>query len=137
MAVGGVEVLDLGFLATEALAQYRFVQGEFTSGRGVENVAGAGEEVLGVTQHAVESQFIISGSPDPHVNVRLMGISVVEAGDEVAAGALVATDADGKAVEAEPGDFAVGLALDGAGADGDLISVFLYSPAAQAAVTSP
>lgn len=136
MAVGGVEVLDLGFIATEELAQYRFVQGEFTSGRGVQVPTGAGEQVIGVTQHAVEAKFFISGSPDPHVNVRLMGISVVEAGDTVAAGALVATDDEGKAVEAGGGDFAAGLALDG-GADGDLLSVLLYAPAAQPTVTSP
>ena len=137
MAVGGVEVLDLGFVATEALTEYRFVQGEFTDGRGVKTVANAGEQVLGVAMHSVESKFFISGSPDPHVNVRLMGIATVEAGGVVPAGSMVATDADGKAVVAQGGDFAAGMALDGASGAGELISVFLLAPAAQAVVTSP
>lgn len=53
------------------------------------------------------------------------GVSKVMAGAAVAAGVLVASDANGKAVLATTGQAVQGRSLEAAGADGDLIAVSL------------
>lgn len=57
--------------------------------------------------------------------VAVAGVSRVTAGDAITRGALVASDASGKAVTAAQNDEILGLALAAAGADGDVIPVLL------------
>lgn len=128
MAVGGVEVIDLGFQALEAITKFRFVTGNLASVRGAEMADAAGERVMGVAQHDVSAEH---AADEAAVNVRVMGISTVEAGAVVAAGADVMTDASGRAITAVATNRVVGVALDGAGAAGELITVVLAGPASQ------
>jgi len=58
--------------------------------------------------------------------VCISGITRVEAGGTVTAGAAVASDASGNAVAAASGDVILGTAITG-GADGEVISV-LFNP---------
>lgn len=117
MAIGGVEVLDLGFEATEAITIYRFVKAD--GNRGIDMCDTAGEKALGVAQHAAP------GTDTEHTNVRLEGISVVEAGGTVTVGADVQTDGSGRALDAASADVVLGVALEGTTTVGDLIPVLL------------
>lgn len=61
--------------------------------------------------------------PDMAATVAIAGISMVEAGDTVAAGEIVEADDEGKAIPLD-GGVALGTAIYG-GADGELIPVLL------------
>jgi hypothetical protein len=119
-AIGGVEVLDLGFVAQEAITKYRFVKANGT--RGIDMADTAGEKCLGVAQHDVSSADAAEGA---HCNVRLEGISVVEAGGTVTLGADVQADATARAVDAASADVVLGVALQGTSTAGDLIPILL------------
>jgi hypothetical protein len=129
-AVGGVEVIDLGFVANEALLIHRFVKATSTA-REVDQCGVAGEAALGVAQHNVEAADAASGA---HANIRLVGIAVVEAGAAVTLMDIVVTDSVGRGVTGTSTDLQLGLALGAAGAAGDLFAVLLASPNAQIAV---
>ena len=126
-AVGGIEVIDLGHVASAAITIHRFVK-LTTVVRTVEDCDAQGEAAIGVAQHNVETADAAEGA---HVNVRLMGVSVVEANGVLALGAQVTTDAVGKAELAATGDRVLGVAMQAAAADLDLITVVLAGPAAQ------
>lgn len=128
-AIGGVEVVDLGFVSTEAITKFRFVKADGGQPRGIDMCDTAGEKALGVAQHDVSAAHAAEGA---HANVRLMGISVIEAGAALTVGADVMTDAAGKAVAATATNRVLGTALMGASADGDLTVVALAGPGAQA-----
>lgn len=119
-AIGGVEVLDLGFVAQEAITQHRFVKANGT--RGIDMADTAGEKCLGVAQHAVSAADALEGA---HCNVRLEGISVVEAGGTVTLGGDVQSGSDGRALNAATADVVLGVALQGTTTAGDLIPVLL------------
>ena len=127
MAVGGVEVLDLGFQAVEAITKFRFVKLNTTVGRGVEMADTLGERITGVAQHAVSAG---DAAEEAAVNVRLMGISTVECGATVTAGVEVSSDATARAINAATTQRAVGIAVEG-GTVGQLITVILAGPAGQ------
>ena len=123
MAIGGHQVLDKGFEAAEALTEFRFVTLVATEDRRVEQADVAGELVIGVGQETVSAEDVTRG---PRItNVRLMGVSVVEAGAAVTKGAEVTTDASGRAITAGVGNRVAGIALDNAAQAGDWIGVFL------------
>lgn len=126
-AVGGVEVLDLGFIANEALTKYRFVKGAGTGARTVDQCDTAGEVALGVAMHDVDADNAAAGA---HVNVRLMGIAVVEAGATVTQYGKVQTDASGRAIDATTADNQLGVFLTG-GDVGEFVTVVLAGPGAQ------
>jgi len=126
-AVGGVEVADLGFIASAAITKYRFVKGVGTGDRSVELCDTAGEAALGVAMHDVEADMATQGA---HVNVRLMGIAVVEAGATVTQYGKVQTDTTGRAIDAAAADNQLGVFLSG-GDVGDLVTVALAGPGAQ------
>ncbi len=127
-AVGGVEVIDLGFVANEVLVIHRFVKSVAATARTVDQSDTAGAAALGVAQHAVSAADAASGA---HVNVRLMGIAVVEAGAAVTLDDNIASDASGRAVTGVATDIQLGKALGAAAAAGDLFAVALAGPAAQ------
>lgn len=87
-----------------------------------------GEPVLGVLP--AQTPDLASGDD---VTVQVSAIAKVMAGGEVAQGALVMTDANGKAVTATAAKYIVGIALEGAAAAGALINVLIkgggYMPA--------
>ncbi len=123
-AIGGIEVIDKGFLAEAAVTIHRFVT-VGSAARTAILANAAGEAVLGVAQHGVEAADATAGA---HFNVRLMGISVVEAGAAVTAGGRVQTDSTGRAIDAVVTvgiEEIAGIAMDAAGSAGDLIGVLL------------
>lgn len=127
MGFGGHYVLDKGFVATEAIAKFRFVKGDAAAGdRHIDIADTQGEKILGVCQEEITAGDATNGRV---ADVRLMGVSLVEAGAAVTQYDEVMTSAAGKAIAATATNAIVGVALDAAGADGDLIAVFLTGPA--------
>ncbi len=82
-------------------------------------VAGAGENAIGVTDAAWEDG-------DAAVRVVYDGITYVYAAASLAVGALVASDASGKAVAYAVGDYCLGRAMS-AGVSGSLMAIKLQS----------
>ena len=122
MGTGGHQVLDKGFEAGEALTQFTFVKLVTGEDRRVEACDTQGELAIGVVQEEVSAEDVTRGPRI--VNVRLLGVSVVEAGATITKMDEVTPGADGKAEPAAAGDRVVGIALDD-GADGDWIAVLL------------
>lgn len=100
--------------------QFSFVSVDST---GAAVTTGAGEFGVGVLLN--DPALGVAGE------VAISGITRVTAGDTVAAGAEVASDADGLAVTAATGDIILGTAMGG-GAAGEVISV-LFNPRGAAA----
>jgi hypothetical protein len=101
-------------VATEAITEKRFVTYD-----GKHTVDG---KVAGVTNFSVDNAGFIG--------VQIVGIAVVEASGAISAGALVASDANGKAKSltlSAVGDVEkiAGRAMEAASADGDFITVLL------------
>jgi len=135
MAVGGVEVIDLGFVAAEALTKWRFGV-QIAGDRLIEMADGAAERVTGVIQHDVSAGDAVLGA---HVNIRLMGISTVEAGAAIAVGDFLTTDSVGRAavVAASVGLKEVaGIALGAAAGAGDLISMLVLPSSSRNTATT-
>ncbi|MBC7340958.1 MAG: DUF2190 family protein [Clostridia bacterium] len=122
-----IPVFDVSLVAGADLsaAQYRFVK---VNADGNAVLAGNGEMAVGVLQD----------KPGPGVagQVRVLGVTKVVAGGAIAKGALVASDADGKAKAAVAatanttsgaisGSHAAGIALEDASAADVVISVLL------------
>lgn len=99
--------------AEAAIDRYRFVT--VTATEGVVH-ATAGGTAIGVSSQPCEKAGEVAEIYD--------GIVFVEAGAAVAAGESVEVGAEGKAVKANTGDV-VGIAVTGAGAAGELLSVKL------------
>jgi len=64
-------------------------------------------------------------APGGQVHVVIRGIGLMEAGGAVVKGSLVTVNATGQAVEADSGDYCIGLALTGAAAAGEVIQVHI------------
>lgn len=115
----------LNFTAEAAVPAFRFAKAGTTEGN--VKLAGAGDTALGVTGE-------LDSAEGRRCDVQLDGIAEVECGGSVTFGAKLASDANGKAVAAESGEY-LGIALEG-GASGDVIRVKLsggyVAPAAQA-----
>jgi hypothetical protein len=104
-----IAILSLTVNAAAALAANRFVTatGHYA--------AGPDDAVIGATRSIA--------APGENVAVDVLGTTVVEAGGAVAIGHAVGSDANGKAVAGA--DIALGVALEAASADGDLIEILL------------
>lgn len=86
-------------------------------------VAEAGDFAIGVAQDERDDD------EDPEllaIAVRTLGVTKVVAGATIASGELIASDANGKAVEATSGDYALGVCLIGADAN-EIASVYLVN----------
>lgn len=131
MAVQG-HGTDITLFAGADLSASQFLAVKLnSSGQAV--LAGAGEDAVGVLQSKA-----VAGLP---VTVRVAGITKFIAGAAIAAGARVASDADGKAktavaasvntsdagaaADAVAGSFTLGHALEAAAASGVVIAVLL------------
>ena len=104
----------LNFTAETAVPAFRFAKAGTTEGN--VKLAGAGETALGATGE-------LDTAEGCRCDVQLDGIAEVECGGSVTFGAKLASDANGKAVAAESGEY-LGIALEG-GASGDIIRVKL------------
>ena len=122
MGVGAHQILDKAFEANEAMPIYRFVKLVTAEDRDVDLCDSQGELAIGVVQAEVTAD---DATNSRFVNVRMMGASVVEANGSLTKFAEVTTDAAGKAELAATGDRVLGIALDDASADTDLIAVLL------------
>ena len=104
------------FVAGEDLsaAQFKFVTLE--AGNVVDLADSAGENCVGV--------LLVEGAAARAVTVVMTGSVMVEAGGTVTAGAAVATDATGRAVDATTGDIIMGYARE-AGVAAQVIEIEL------------
>lgn len=107
---------DLVWTAAADLSakQYFIVEGTTT---GV-NLCGDGEIALGVLQNAPASGAA--------ANVQSIGMTKVICGGTLTVGAAVASDTDGKCVDAASGDFIIGFCVDSAGS-GETASIYLHA----------
>lgn len=103
--------LRYSLTAAQAIERHRFVSVNADS-NGI--TATAATPVVGVSTNKVDANQVLEVSD---------GIVIVEAGEAITAGAAVASNATGQAVAAT--DEAVGVALTGASAAGELITVKL------------
>lgn len=94
--------------------------GLIVDGSGQAAVAGAGVQIIGVSQEKPE----VAGEATQIVQ---SGITKMKAGGVVAIAAKVATDATGRAVASATTDFPVGIALE-ASANADEIITVLLTP---------
>ncbi len=122
MGVGAHQILDKAFEANEALPQYRFVKLVTGEERDVDLCDTAGEGMIGVVQSEVTAD---DATNSRFVNIRMMGVSVVEASAAITKGDIVTTTNAGKAKTGVSTEIALGVALDDAGADTDLMAVLL------------
>lgn len=102
--------------ATTAIARYRFVSID-ADGKAIQ--ATASTDVIGVSRNEIDPVRY----PDTQVVDIADGIMMVEAAGEIACGAKVASDANGKVVEAT--DVSVGIAFSSAASAGTLVAVKL------------
>lgn len=123
-SMGPTYVLDKSAKPGGALSQFTFVK--FTDQETV-NTAGAGQRAIGVAQEEISADDATRGRV---ADIRVLGISYVVAGGAITAGALVTSNASGRAVTAAVGNIPAGVALQAAAADGDPIAVLL-TPGAQ------
>ena len=91
-----------------------------TAAGGEATQAGAGVHVIGVLQNDPAAQ-------GREAAIMADGVSKVVAGAAVAVNANVTPDANGEAVTAGMGDVVAGVALQAAGAQGEIIAVLLRS----------
>lgn len=80
-------------------------------------LCGDGQAALGVIREAA--------AQDSPVTVQTGGVAKVSAGAAFNAGVLVASDGNGQAVLATSGEYAIGMALQAAGAQNEIVSVRL------------
>lgn len=94
---------------------------------GITNVAsnpgGDQNETIGVLQNKPNSGQAAA--------IGFLGETKVVAGGTCTAGALLATNGNGRAIDATSGDFTVGMALEAAAANGEVIRMLLRIPAIQ------
>lgn len=107
--------------ATAAISRRRFVVAGATA-RTCTQASAATQVAIGVAEEA-------AAAAGAEVPVRILGITQVEAGAAIVAGAQVTTDASGRAVTAATANNVFGVAQTAAGAAGDMVMVLLATPA--------
>jgi hypothetical protein len=113
-------VLTKTFTAGGAIAARTLVK--FSAAETVVAAAAAGDSLLGATTD-------IAAASGERVDVVLSGVAEISAGAAITRGALVMSNASGRVITAAASAGAnirtIGIALDGADADGDVIRVLL------------
>lgn len=73
---------------------------------------------------------VMQNQPDrgKAVSIAYAGPTKVVAGGALTAGAIITTNASGRAAVVRSGDVAIGRVLETAGADGDVVSALLFHP---------
>ena len=105
------------FPAASDLSNARGLAVKLTNGKVA--VCGAGEPALGLA--LMETDEVVKANEDVDIQIKDIGKWV--AGAAITAGALLASDANGKAVAATSGAFIVGVALSDASAAGTYVKV--------------
>lgn len=124
-------VLDKGFrLSNGGAAQsiYRFMK--LVDENSVTQAAAITDKCIGVTQMRVDADESATGNVT--LDIRILGITKVEAAAAIALGANVAPSANGRAQTAASTQFVHGIALQPAAAAGELIDVLLTPPSGAA-----
>ena len=104
--------------ATAALSGAEFLAVKFDTSGGIVKASTAGEATLGLLP--AEQGNIAAGDD---VTVQIKECCLWKAGAAVAAGALLTTDANGKAKTAAAGNFILAVALEAASAADEVIKV--------------
>jgi len=127
MATNAGRFNNISVEAASAVTQFEFVKMTSTGAA----QAGDGELAIGVALTSVDP----SATPaTTNLSVQIDGIAMVQAGEAVAKGALVGSDANGYATDAfTTGDYQVGVALDAASGANEIIRVLLKPVANQSA----
>lgn len=112
MSALSTPVLNKSIRVTADVSAYRFITW-------AGNVQTAGNQAAGPTRYAAKNGDL--------VDVVVLGTATVEAGGAISVGAEVMAGSGGKAYDWASGNTAVGIALEAATADGDLIEVFVIS----------
>jgi len=122
MATFSFNFLDtspLQMTAGAAVSQYRAVK---MSGAKVIQSTAEGDTTVGIALEAAAADLDI-------IKVQVMGVAQVTAGAAITAGVEVETTTAGKVITAAgAASNSCGVALEAAGADGDVISVLLKTP---------
>lgn len=106
-------------LATASLTTAQFVAVKLDSAAGVIICSASGEKIFGILQDKPAAGAVCE--------VCTLGVTKAKAGAVVAAGALIMTNASGRVITAATtGSTIIGWALSAAGADGDIITVYLH-----------
>ena len=120
-----IRVLDLSIPAAADQSTKQFYAAAVNSAGRLALCSAAGQLAIGLIQSGADTL-------DRASTVRVLGVSKGFAGDVIAAGAAVATDANGKLKTASAlvqatgaASNVIGIALKAAAADGDIIPVFL------------
>lgn len=112
-------VWDESFISGADLSAHQWRIAYLSGARTVTFATGVTIKSIGIIQDNVDA----AGKA---VNVRVLGISKVVAGEAMATpGTEVTSDAAGKAVAAATTDFVVGRTLEASAADGDIISILV------------
>ena len=104
------------FIAGGAVTKRRLVK--FDGSGNVVQASAAADLLIGVSDSAGD----VAASGD-RIDVLMGSQPEVEAGAAIAAGAPITSNANGKAVTAGVGEIAIGFAVEGADADGDIITI--------------
>jgi hypothetical protein len=117
-------ILDKGYVleGSSAYTAFRFVAAGATDSSVTSTIA-AGALALGVIQEDVDAAKVATGKVV--ADIRLLGISKVVAGAAVTLWAEVATDNQGRAINAATTHRVIGRALQSAAAAGDIIDVLM------------
>lgn len=99
-------------------SQFCFVDADNTAAGSRAALVGAGARAIGVLQNKPNAAGIAA-------TIFTSGVSKVKAGAAVTAGANVKADASGRAILANAGSYALGIALASAGGANELIPVLL------------
>lgn len=122
MSYYGTTINDSPVIAGEAAADLsgaEFLAAKFDSNGKIVKASTAGENVLGLLG-AEEGNHHDAGDT---VSVQIKGCGLWKAGAAVAAGAELATDANGKAVTATSGAFILAIALEATSTADEVIKV--------------
>lgn len=124
-------ILDKGFFADSVLSQFRAVKLVPASPEHCTAVTGTGDQTLGIVQQNV----VAADAGRQVVDVRILGISKMEASAAITAGGYVQLAADGRAAAwvapaADTAKNIVGMAMTTSAGAGEWIDVYLYGPGA-------
>lgn len=119
MAVEAPHLMLPGCTAAADLSAKQFFCVKISAANAVNLAAASTDAVIGILQNKPKS--------GAEAQVATGGLTKAHAGAAITAGAKVMSDANGKVIPyvGSAGNCCIGIAKDGAGADGDIFSVYL------------
>lgn len=117
--------MSKGYDVSSAITKKRFVKANTADPLEVVMCDSQGESALGVSMFSVSDAEILRGKG---ASIILDGIAILEASEAIATGAKVTTGADGRAENANSGDWILGECREPAAGSGDECSVILTLP---------